>query len=509
MDHLAELDARMLRPQRHRLLQGYPAFPLMRSATGTAYPLHLRGPDGGVRRVEADELWHVREPEPDGGLRAPHITVDRSRPLLVGVLPHTQCVPHVEGCGFCTFPHDAPNTASRKRVARGVAEGVDELRRHPDALDGRRVAAMYFGGGTANLSAVGELDAIFRAVAAQADVSDAEVTLEGVPSLFASWLYAPLRWLDALPVRSRRVSLGVQTFDPAQIDRMGRTAFGDRRTVEGLVRRAQSGGVATSVDLLFDLPFQTRAQMLDDVTQAVETGVDQVCLYHLVLYAGLGTPWSRDPALLAALPSTGAAVDNWLALREALLAAGFVQTTLTNFERRDAHESRRRFLYEEASFTPETYDGLGVGPLSVSTFVDVPARRAVKLSRAKRVGSLPWSMDDLAFDYDEPDLSLLFFTRMLARAEIARPTWRRVFGRDLVDDHGAAIEACRTRGLVTLDDEALRLTPRGMFFADAVVGTASAERTAALRSGAGGVHTLDALHAPMQMGGGISHLSMG
>ncbi len=509
MDALDELDRRMRRPQRHRLLQGYPAFPLMRSATGTAYPLHLRAPDGGVRRIDREPDWHIREPEPTVALDEPHITVDRARPLLVGVLPHTQCCPRVEGCGFCTFPHDAPDKAARRRVATSVATSIHELHRHPDALEGRRVAAMYLGGGTANLSPVGELDELFRAVSTYARTADAEVTLEGVPSLFTSWLYAPLRWLEGLPVRSRRISMGVQSFDPKQIERMGRSAFGDRRTVEGLVRRAQSGGVATSCDLLFDLPFQPRAGMLDDVTQAVEAGLDQVCLYHLVLYEGLGTPWSKDASILAALPSTEAAVDNWLALREALLAAGYVQTTLTNFERREAHESRRRFLYEEASFTPETYDALGVGPLSVSTFIDLASRRAVKLARAKGVGALPWSIDDLSFNYDEADVSLLFFTRMLARTELSRAAWRRVFGRDVTLDHGAAIAACTARGLVTLDDDALRLTPRGMFFADAVAGTASAPRVAELRAGAHGVHTSDALSAPITMGGGIYYAGMG
>ena len=55
-------------------------------------------------------------------------------------------------------------------------------------------------------------------------------------------------------------------------------------------------------------------------------------------------------------------VDYWLDLRQRLLAHGFVQTTLTYFEREDIHQTDRRFIYEEAGFNPEVYDALGFGP---------------------------------------------------------------------------------------------------------------------------------------------------
>ena len=45
-------------------------------------------------------------------------------------------------------------------------------------------------------------------------------------------------------------------------------------------------------------------------------------------------------ALLAALPSVEAAADNFLAVRERLLTNGYVQTTLTNFEKHDVRATR-------------------------------------------------------------------------------------------------------------------------------------------------------------------------
>ncbi len=78
--------------------------------------------------------------------------------------------------------------------------------------------------------------------------------------------------------------------------------------------------------------------------EAAALGLDQICVYHLVLVEGQGTPWAEDPTVRAALPTLAEADGDWLAVREALLLHGYVQTTLTNFERADVHESDRRFV---------------------------------------------------------------------------------------------------------------------------------------------------------------------
>ena len=62
--------------------------------------------------------------------------------------------------------------------------------------------------------------------------------------------------------------------------------------------------------------------MEDDVDRAVDIGLDHLGLYHLVLFAGLGTEWSRDPALVAALPTNEDAAVNWLVLRGGCSGAG-------------------------------------------------------------------------------------------------------------------------------------------------------------------------------------------
>jgi coproporphyrinogen III oxidase-like Fe-S oxidoreductase len=495
-----EIASRMQRPQRHRLLQGFPPLPLMRAATTSRSALAVRQADGAVINIEdKDRMFAVVDPKPDD-LVEPFINIDKSRPLIIGIIPHTQCIPRTHACGFCTFPHDAPDRRQRASVVRSVAKDIDDVVEwHGDKLSGRRVDAIYFGGGTANLSSTAELKGLFGNLASNFNVAQAEVTLEGIPSLFASWFHSHLKALAALPVRHKRISMGMQTFNRQQIERMGRQSFGDEVMVKGIVRRAHSLGLTASGDFLFALPGQTLEQMRDDVDRAIDCGFDQICLYHLVLYAGLGTPWSKDASLVGEMKAPGVIAEYWLDLRERLLERGFVQTTLTNFERKDIHGTDRRFIYEEASFNPDVYDALGFGPLSISAHIDYAQRRGVKLLRRKRIGALPWSGDDLYFGYELEDLKLLWITRCLAGLSLDRARYRSRFDDDVADHFPAALSAAVEMGLLKVDEKTIALTPRGMFYSDSVVGTFAAERAAKIREHASGLNTLRILEEPINL----------
>jgi len=478
-----ELARRVSRPQRHRLLQGYPMLPLMRSAL-PAGRHHGRDLDGRLTRDAADGERTEIEPA--------WIRVDTSRPLLVGIIPHAQCTPKIAGCGFCTFPHDAYDKGELEATAGAVgSEMMSFLFFHRDEISKRRVDAVYFGGGTANLTPPETIEDLGGALADSLDMSGAEVTLEGVPSLFRSIANDRLSALLTIPARQRRISMGVQTFDQAWISRMGRQAFGSRRTVEAVVDKAHRHDVTASGDFLINLPGQRRAAMIEDLRQAEATGLDQICVYHLVLTESTGARWADDPEMMRALPAAAAACDNWLAVRDWLLEHGFVQTTLTNFERASVHATSRRFVYEEHSFSPERYDAIGFGPMSISTFVDLRARRAVKHVCGKILRRT--DNDALFFAYGEEDLRLLHLTRTLARLAIDRAVYRAVFGDDPYAHFGGAIDAVVAADLATLDDTALRLTPRGMFFADSIAGLFAFPRVEALRAEAAGQRTRDLL----------------
>src|SRR5262249_51127647 len=176
----------------------------------------------------------------------------------------------------------------------------------------------------------------------------------------------------------------------------------------------------------------------DDVGRSVEIGLDHVGLYHLVMFPGLGTEWSRDPALVAALPTNEVAARNWLDLRSSLLEQGFYQATLTNFERVEFRGGERRFVYEELGFQPDRFDMLGLGTSGISYARS--GRTALKVTNpdgasdyisAVDLGGPTW---DREFHYTTMDLRIFYLTRRLAALRIDRYGYRALFGTDPIAD---------------------------------------------------------------------------
>jgi len=444
------LQRRMKLPQRHRLLH--------------AYPLHA-----GMRHF--DKLTPEHQVSMAESRR---ISKGQKRGVLVGVLPHPFCNPAVRGCGYCTFPHQKYRRSGAEAVVQAVIKEIKRCYADNPEMGSVPVQGLYFGGGTANLTPVKSLTELCRVLNSRFDLSQAEVTLEGVPGYFLKRdrpLYALQQTLDA---DHFRISMGIQSFDPQQLKRMGRQAFGDAETFADVVRYAHQNDATVSGDLLFNLPGQSIGAMHDDLHQAIDIGLDQICLYHLVMFRGLGTEWSRDPELLAQLPSNQQASDHWQALRNELLKAGYVQTTLTNFERAELNDSPRRFKYENMSFQPDQFDMLGFGPSSISFFADKHFSSGLKTVNpvsasdyVRRVdnGQVSW---DRYHHYSEYGLKLFYLTRRLAGLSIDPGEYREIFDGSIWDDFEGQLNSFFDANLVANTGSAIVPLPNGMFYADAM-----------------------------------------
>ena len=126
------------------------------------------------------------------------------------------------------------------------------------------VRSIYFGGGTPSKVTPGAIGRLLDRIAADRGVAaDAEITLEANPedvttATAAAWRSAGVN----------RVSLGVQSFNPAVLAWMHRTHTAEQvpRAVEAL-RRA--GIPDLSLDLIFGLPPALERNWLDDLRQAL------------------------------------------------------------------------------------------------------------------------------------------------------------------------------------------------------------------------------------------------
>ncbi len=180
-------------------------------------------------------------------------------------------------CAYCDFFRSA-DTRSMQSVVRAMHDELDEQR---DFLADRTVNTIYFGGGTPSLLHPDELQRFVDHAAKLFDCSAAEeITAEANPDDVTAEYVAALRRTDV-----DRVSLGVQSFDDAELRFMNRRHSAS--TARDAVARLQDAGIGNiTVDLIFGVDGfgdEVLARSLDTV---LALGVQHVSAYHLTVEEG-------------------------------------------------------------------------------------------------------------------------------------------------------------------------------------------------------------------------------
>ncbi len=255
----------------------------------------------------------------------------------VGVYVHVPFCSRV--CPYCDFAVvPAPELLRgsggaprpfRDREMRYVDAILRELERRAASFAGRRLATIYFGGGTPSLFGADSLARIRAAIVARFPDSagPVETTLEVNPSTVER---------DRLPAFRReagidRLSIGVQSFDDSLLKALGRAHRADECHLTLEAARA-AGFDNISLDLLFAALHQTPQILQRDLELALAFGPEHISTYELVHEPR--TPFGRAAAAgrLAACPEDTAA-DMLEQIESTLARAGFERYELTNFAR--------------------------------------------------------------------------------------------------------------------------------------------------------------------------------
>jgi coproporphyrinogen III oxidase-like Fe-S oxidoreductase len=445
---IKDLEMRMSKQQRHRLLHGFPMSSGME-------PLEWGD------QLQFEHLAHLAE-----------------KPLAVGIIPHTACTPAVKGCGFCTFPNESYNKEIVDRCIKAVCNEINMFsRRFPKTLK-NLVSALYFGGGTANLISLEQAELLFSSVLSHFNFEKkAEITLEGTPIRFTDELLElfSCKFQDYTP----RISIGIQTFDAEILKLMGRTQL--NQNVEKVIKKAQDLGIKCSADFLFNLPGQTTHQILSDVDKAIELDLKHICFYNLVCFPGLGTPWSQDLEILNRLPNRNLNYQNWIDLYNHLETKGYAPITVTDFGKKDSGNASG-YRYEECLRSPERYDWLGFGPAAISSLYHPRFTNGIKiinfdnmdgytqLINRKRIG---WKN---AFKYQRDDMIIFWLTRQIKGTFIDPARYNLLFHEDFVEKWSKWLSLMVQYELLLFKDNMWRLTPKGMFYADSMAGSLAVKR---------------------------------
>jgi putative oxygen-independent coproporphyrinogen III oxidase len=195
----------------------------------------------------------------------------------------------VRKCPYCDFnSHAAPQQIPQRSYIDAL---LSDLEHDLGLVDDRAVTSIFFGGGTPSLFDPEEIGRFLQEVTARVRVADdAEITLEANPGTIEHGRFAGYR--DA---GVNRVSLGAQTFSPAQLRTLGRI-HGELDIGRAVDELRQAGIENFNLDLMYGLPEQSIAAALQDVESAIALSPTHLSHYQLTLEPGT-VFYHRPPAL--------------------------------------------------------------------------------------------------------------------------------------------------------------------------------------------------------------------
>jgi len=370
-------------------------------------------------------------------------------------------------CSFCNFSSGVFSRSLFDRYVEHLERELAGAEGIANAMGGRferEVDSIYLGGGTPSVLAPDQLTRLFAAVRRNFHVhASAETTVECAPGTLQPELVETL-----LACGVNRVSLGVQSFIDRESSSVGR--LHTRAITLADIERLRAAGISDiSVDLIAGLPYQTKDSWADSLREAVATEVPHVSVYMLEvdedsrlgreLIAG-GTRYHAHH-----VPDEDLTADFYEQAVDTLNEAGISQYEISNFARTDS-QSRHNLKY----WTRQPYLGFGIDAHSMlPSACSTEPHSAVRFATVDNLDQLLAGAVCERTEVDEnAAIEETFFLGLRLNCGVSLTEVRGKFGDHAVSRYGAVVTNLVEAKLVELQDEVLRLTPRGRLLSNNV-----------------------------------------
>ena len=189
-------------------------------------------------------------------------------------------------CPYCDFnshqiKEDVVGKGNSESVGfdeeRYIKALIADLETELPRIWGRQVHSIFIGGGTPSLLSAKGMDALLSAVRARIHLEpDAEITMEANPGSVEAEKFAGFAKAGI-----NRVSLGIQSFQDAQLKALGRIHNGEE--AKRAIGIALDHFKSVNLDLMYGLPMQTLEDAKKDIQTALSFKTPHVSLYNLTL----------------------------------------------------------------------------------------------------------------------------------------------------------------------------------------------------------------------------------
>jgi len=352
-------------------------------------------------------------------------------------------------CPYCDFnSHEVKDGALGADTAEAYLAALRaDLEAALPLIWGRPVVSIFIGGGTPSLFNPEQIAQLISDIRARLPLEPGcEITLEANPGTFERERFAGFRQAGVT-----RLSVGVQSFDDAQLKALGRVHSATQ--ARDALTEAASAFETFNLDLMYALPGQT----LDDLAREIDTALSfkppHLSIYHLTIEPNTVFA-TRTPEHL---PDADLASDMLDLITEKTGAAGLARYEVSAYAR-DGHRCAHNLNYWQFG----DYLGIGAGAHSKLSFPHRVLRQvrwrepAAFMAQANKVSNEnEVARKELPFEFMLNALRLkegVTLTQFLERTGLPPSSI------------ASALETARGRGLLTTDPVRIQPTERGFDF---------------------------------------------
>jgi len=273
-------------------------------------------------------------------------------------------------CPYCDFnSHQIKDSVSNSESGAKALKGFDEARYIQALITdletelpriwGRQVHSIFIGGGTPSLMSADGMNELLSAIRARVNLEpDCEITMEANPGSVETDKFAGFAKAGI-----NRVSLGIQSFQNAQLKALGRIHNGEE--AKHAIAIALQHFKSVNLDLMFGLPNQTLEAAKADIETALSFKTPHLSFYNLTLEPN--TYFANFPPKLPSEDEIDAIFEQNLALLE---GAGYRRYEISAYAKKD-QECKHNLNYWRFG----DYIGIGAGAHGKISFPDKITRQ--------------------------------------------------------------------------------------------------------------------------------------
>jgi len=352
-------------------------------------------------------------------------------------------------CVYCDFHKEIATLSKQTQYIDAL---IKELVNNKEKFT--TIKTIYIGGGTPSNLPFDLLEKLLGAINSNIKITkDIEFSIETNPNDI-SLEKAKLFHIYNI----NRVSVGVQTFNQAHLDFLGRTHNKD--DVINAIRNLHTAGINNiNVDMIFSLVKQTKEELLKDIDEVLNLDIDHISYYSLILEEKT-TLYHLYNQNKVSMNSEDTEALMYNIVIDSLVKNGFNHYEISNFCK-NGFESKHNSIYWK------NLDYLGIGSGSHSL---INSKRYYNESNVtKYINDKKHNIDKIKVEYETEPLreELIMGLRLLKGINVE--AINKKFNIDLLNDY-LELNDFIEKDLLILENGYLHFTRRGLMLGNLVFG---------------------------------------